>query len=140
MGRIRTLSMYEVIYSESVKKQLKKLDKQTARIIKNWIEKNFINTIDPRTKGKQPDHPRRTACRTCRNHQLRSRSKTFKQNSQSRCRLKNPHNSELKSRFILTFKYLSVESRVFLKHLRAVIPCLSLVWEWAGCGGKIMNR
>lgn len=52
MGRIRTLSMYEVIYSESVKKQLKKLDKQTARIIKNWIEKNLINTIDPRTKGK----------------------------------------------------------------------------------------
>ena len=52
MERIRTLSMYEVIYSESVKKQLKKLDKQTARIIKNWIEKNLINTIDPRTKGK----------------------------------------------------------------------------------------
>ena len=44
--------MYEVIYSESVKKQLKKIDKQTARIIKNWIEKNLINTIDPRTKGK----------------------------------------------------------------------------------------
>ena len=44
--------MYEVIYSESVKKQLKKLNKQAARIIKNWIEKNLINTIDPRLKGK----------------------------------------------------------------------------------------
>ena len=44
--------MYEVIYSESIKKQLKKLNKQAARIIKNWIEKNLINTIDPRLKGK----------------------------------------------------------------------------------------
>lgn len=44
--------MYKVIYSEGVKKQLKKLDKQIAKIIKNWIELNLINTIDPRLKGK----------------------------------------------------------------------------------------
>lgn len=44
--------MYQVIYSESVIKQLKKLDRQTARFIKNWIELNLINTIDPRVKGK----------------------------------------------------------------------------------------
>ncbi len=29
--------------------------------------------------------------------------------------------------FILTFRYKSVKSRVFLKHLRAFVPCLSLV-------------
>ncbi len=35
MERIRTINMYKVIYSEDVKKQLKKLDKQIAKIIKN---------------------------------------------------------------------------------------------------------
>ena len=44
--------MYKVVYSESVKKKLKKLDKQIAKIIKNWIEVNLINTINPRVKGK----------------------------------------------------------------------------------------
>lgn len=44
--------MYKVVYSESVKKKLKKIDKQTAKIIKSWIEVNLINAIDPRVKGK----------------------------------------------------------------------------------------
>ena len=44
--------MYKVVYSENVKKKLKKIDKQTAKIIKSWIEVNLINAIDPRVKGK----------------------------------------------------------------------------------------
>ena len=31
---------------------LKKLDKQTLKILFNWIEKNLSNTDDPRSKGK----------------------------------------------------------------------------------------
>ena len=31
---------------------LKKLDKQTLKILFNWIEKNLNNTDDPRSKGK----------------------------------------------------------------------------------------
>ena len=31
---------------------LKKLDKQTVRVIKNWVIKNLVNTPDPRLHGK----------------------------------------------------------------------------------------
>ena len=34
------------------RKQLKKLDKQTVRVIKNWVIKNLVNTPDPRLHGK----------------------------------------------------------------------------------------
>ena len=44
--------MYEVKFSESALKELKKLDKQTARVIKNWVIKNLVDTIDPRIHGK----------------------------------------------------------------------------------------
>ncbi len=44
--------MYEVKISPSAEKQLSKLDKQTARIIKNWVIKNLVDTIDPRRTGK----------------------------------------------------------------------------------------
>ena len=44
--------MYKVEFSESVVKQLKKLDKQTIRVIKNWVIKNLVNTTDPRLHGK----------------------------------------------------------------------------------------
>lgn len=44
--------MYEVEYSASFVRQLKKLDKQTQRIIVNWINKNLRGTIDPRIHGK----------------------------------------------------------------------------------------
>ena len=37
---------------ESAVKQLKKLDKQTVRVIKNWVIKNLVNTPDPRLHGK----------------------------------------------------------------------------------------
>lgn len=44
--------MYTVDFSESALKQLKKLDKQTARVIKNWIVKNLVDCSDPRQHGK----------------------------------------------------------------------------------------
>ena len=44
--------MYQVVFSESVVKELKKLDKQTARVIKNWIARNLQGVVDPRLQGK----------------------------------------------------------------------------------------
>ncbi len=44
--------MYKVEFTESAVKQLKKLDKQTARVIKNWVIKNLVNATDPRLHGK----------------------------------------------------------------------------------------
>jgi mRNA interferase RelE/StbE len=44
--------MYKVEFTESAIKQLKKLDKQTVRVIKNWVIKNLVDTIDPRLHGK----------------------------------------------------------------------------------------
>ncbi|MBR0085943.1 MAG: type II toxin-antitoxin system RelE/ParE family toxin [Lachnospiraceae bacterium] len=44
--------MYSVEFSESAVKELKKLDKQTQRIIKNWVIKNLVDTNDPRIHGK----------------------------------------------------------------------------------------
>lgn len=44
--------MYTVDFSESAVKQLKKLDKPTARVIKNWIVKNLVDCSDPRQHGK----------------------------------------------------------------------------------------
>ena len=44
--------MYKVEFSESAVKQLKKLDKQTARVINNWVIKNLVNTSNPRLHAK----------------------------------------------------------------------------------------
>lgn len=44
--------MYQVRFTDSAVKQLKKLDKQTARVIKNWIIKNLIDCEDPFAHGK----------------------------------------------------------------------------------------
>ena len=44
--------MYTVEFSESAVKQLKKLDKSTSRVIKNWIVKNLVDCDDPRQHGK----------------------------------------------------------------------------------------
>ena len=44
--------MYQVKFSEHAVKELKKLDKPTARVIKNWIIKNLVDTTDPRQPGK----------------------------------------------------------------------------------------
>ena len=44
--------MYKIVFDEAIKKDLKKLDKQTLKILFSWIEKNLSNTDDPRGKGK----------------------------------------------------------------------------------------
>ena len=44
--------MYSVKISKQVAKEFKKLDSTTAKVIKNWIVKNLIDTQDPRQHGK----------------------------------------------------------------------------------------
>lgn len=43
---------YKVLYSKEALKSLKKLDKQTSRLIISWIVKNLEGTSDPRAHGK----------------------------------------------------------------------------------------
>ena len=44
--------IYEISTTEKFDKSFKKLDRQTQRIIKVWIEKNLINCENPRIHGK----------------------------------------------------------------------------------------
>ena len=44
--------IYEISTTEKFDKAFKKLDRQTQRIIKTWIEKNLINCENPRIHGK----------------------------------------------------------------------------------------
>ena len=44
--------MYEVIFTDSALKELKKLDKPVVRVIKNWFVKNLVDCVDPRIHGK----------------------------------------------------------------------------------------
>ena len=44
--------MYEVIFTDSALKELKKLDKPVVRVIKNWVVKNLVDCVDPRIHGK----------------------------------------------------------------------------------------
>lgn len=44
--------MYSVEFTDSAIKELKKIDKSIAKVIKNWIVKNLVDTIDPRIHGK----------------------------------------------------------------------------------------
>ena len=44
--------IYEISTTEKFDKSFKKLDRQTQRIIKEWIEKNLINCENPRIHGK----------------------------------------------------------------------------------------
>ncbi len=44
--------MWRVEYSERAVKELKKLDKYTAKLILAWIEKNLEGCADPRVHGK----------------------------------------------------------------------------------------
>lgn len=43
---------YHVEFSNSARKELKKLDRQTAALIIGWIEKNLEGTDNPRIHGK----------------------------------------------------------------------------------------
>lgn len=44
--------MYRVVFTDVAKKELKKLDKYTARLIIAWIRKNLEGCADPRQHGK----------------------------------------------------------------------------------------
>lgn len=45
--------LYKVTFSKSAVKSLSKLDKQTSRLIKNWIVKNLVDTDNPKLYGKE---------------------------------------------------------------------------------------
>ena len=44
--------MFEIKFSVNALKDLKKLDKDTTKLIIHWIEKNLVNCINPRQHGK----------------------------------------------------------------------------------------
>ena len=44
--------IYELKYEARAVKQIKKLDPATRILIKSWIEKNLLNTDNPRQHGK----------------------------------------------------------------------------------------
>ncbi len=44
--------IYELKYEAKAVKQIKKLDSATRKLIKSWIEKNLLNTDNPRQHGK----------------------------------------------------------------------------------------
>ena len=66
--------MYKVEFTESAVKQLKKLDKQTVRVIKNWVIKNLVNTPDPRLHGKALKGNLKRLQSNCDNSRALSRS------------------------------------------------------------------
>lgn len=51
--------MYTVKISENALKSLGKLDKQIARMILAWIEKNLEGCNNPRQKGKSLSHEKK---------------------------------------------------------------------------------
>lgn len=46
------MTTYNVELSERFKKEFKKLDKYTQKIIRGWINKNLVGTSAPRSHGK----------------------------------------------------------------------------------------
>ena len=44
--------MYQLVTTEKFDRAFKKLDRQTQRIIKAWIDKNLMGCVDPRIHGK----------------------------------------------------------------------------------------
>ncbi len=43
---------YRIVFTDEAKKNLKKLDRQSASLIISWIEKNIEGCENPRAKGK----------------------------------------------------------------------------------------
>ncbi len=43
---------YKVVYTKKAIKSLKKIDRAQQRLIVSWIEKNLINTENPKALGK----------------------------------------------------------------------------------------
>lgn len=46
------MKKYDVELSERFKKDFRKLDKYTPKMIRSWIDKNLVNCSDPRLHGK----------------------------------------------------------------------------------------
>ncbi|RNF41215.1 type II toxin-antitoxin system RelE family toxin [Planococcus salinus] len=44
--------MYTVRFSDVALKKLKKMDRYQASLLIGWIEKNLVNSSDPRSQGK----------------------------------------------------------------------------------------
>jgi len=44
--------IYQIVTTDKFDKSFKKLDKQTQKIIKAWIEKNLVGCENPRLHGK----------------------------------------------------------------------------------------
>ena len=44
--------IYQIVTTDKFDKSFKKLDKQTQKIIKAWIEKNLMGCDNPRLHGK----------------------------------------------------------------------------------------
>ena len=44
--------IYQLITTDKFDKAFKKLDRQTQKIIKAWLDKNLMNCTDPRIHGK----------------------------------------------------------------------------------------
>lgn len=44
--------IYQLVTNDKFDKAFKKLDRQTQKIIKAWIDKNLMQCIDPRIHGK----------------------------------------------------------------------------------------
>lgn len=44
--------IYKILTTEKFDKSIKKLDRQTQRIIKAWIDKNLVGCENPRLHGK----------------------------------------------------------------------------------------
>lgn len=45
-------SVYKLVYSKKVLKQLKKLDKNTSKYLMKYVENNIKDASDPRLRGK----------------------------------------------------------------------------------------
>ena len=43
---------YDVEYSKTAMNTIKKMESSTSKLIRTWIEKNLMNTENPRIKGK----------------------------------------------------------------------------------------
>lgn len=44
--------IYQIVTTDKFDKSFKRLDRQTQKIIKAWIDKNIINCKNPRLHGK----------------------------------------------------------------------------------------
>lgn len=46
------MQKYDVELSERFKKEFKKLDRYTQKLLRGWIQKNLVDTTNPRIHGK----------------------------------------------------------------------------------------